>query len=80
MRDSVVSTAAASRRSTLSCNLVKALGTDYRKEVEVSGAPGHIEGRRGSMSLNGGLGRMRCWRRVSVEVVGCGRIDVTRPD
>ncbi len=72
MGDSVVSIAAPLRRYTetvssrplrrilKSCHLVKVLGTDHRKEVEVGGVPVHIEGRHESMSLNEG-GESRLW-------------------
>ncbi len=66
MGDSVASIAAAVRRSTETVSsrplrrilklshLVKALGTDHRKEVEEGGVPGHIEGKNESMALNEG--------------------------
>ncbi len=85
MGDSVVSIAAALRRSTETVSsrplrgilkvlpqFLKAHVMNHRKKV--GGAPSHIEGRHESMSLNEGRGRMRCRRPVGVEVVGYGRI------
>ncbi len=51
---------AAVGRLLRSSHLVKALGTDHRKEVEVGGVPGHIEGRHESMSLTEGR-ESRLW-------------------
>ncbi len=39
---------------------MKALDTAHRKEVEVGGVPGHIEGRHESMSLTEGR-ELRVW-------------------
>ncbi len=66
MGDSIVSIAAAMRRSTetvssrplrrilMSSHLVKVLGTDHCKEVVEGGVPGHTEGKNESMALNEG--------------------------
>ncbi len=54
---------------------MKALGTGGHEEIEVDGAPGHIEGRHRSMPLNEGRGKIIRWRHMGVEIFGCGRID-----
>ncbi len=39
----------------------------------MGGVPGPIVGKHGNTYLNEDQGRMRRWRRVGVEVFGCGR-------
>ncbi len=53
---------------------MKALGRDHRTEVEVDGVPGHIAGRRESMSATDGQYTLMHWRHVGAEGVGCGLI------